>query len=501
MSLLTEPDIPEVRLVSQLPRLTRSGWGVLGVPSGWKNLPFDVGADFQPIFLSRIAGSSWSGRVGERLEALVPEGASWTVFGLGEPEHWSLEAAEKFIVSCVMEALDRSASELFLAVPMPSTWVARSELVRLARAAALATYRFDRHRSNRKARRLARIFLGVPELTRGKAREAMAWAEALIQGIAWARNLANEPPNFATPEALAESVASIVRSWGGRTRIWRRRELERRGFGGILAVGSGSQNPPCLLRLELGEGAPMVGLVGKGVTFDSGGLSLKPAERMDEMKWDKAGACAVVGVLAALAVRPLPIRVRAYLPLAENLPDGSSFRPGDILRCVNGTTVEITNTDAEGRLLLADSLALAVREDCNPILDLATLTGACVVALGTSGAGLFSNSEELARDLLESAQRAGERLWRLPLWPEFREQMQGLHADLRNSGDRWGGACTAAAFLASFLDSKTAWAHLDIAGPAYRGRGESGIRGATGFGVATVYEWLSGLATGQKQRQ
>jgi leucyl aminopeptidase len=396
----------------------------------------------------------------------------------------------------VTEALDRKVSELFVSFPLQETWLERAILSRLLWSAALAAYRFEAFRSKVSKSPLLRIDVAVPRVGRTVVREAMEWADAVVHGVVVARDLANQPPNEATPEALAETAAAWVRKWGGRAWVWSHRELKRRGFGALLAVGAGSQNPPCLLRAEWGEGTAPVGLVGKGVTFDSGGISLKPAERMDEMKWDKAGACTVLGVLAALAVRPLPVRVRLYLPFAENLPGGGSFRPGDILRCYNGLTVEITNTDAEGRLLLADALALAAEEGCNPIVDFATLTGACVVALGTSGAGLFANRETLAQALLEAGRRTGERLWQLPLWPEFREQMKGLHADLRNSGDRWGGACTAAAFLESFVPEPVAWAHLDIAGPAYRGRGESGIRGATGFGVATAYEWLDTHSAG-----
>jgi leucyl aminopeptidase len=210
------------------------------------------------------------------------------------------------------------------------------------------------------------------------------------------------------------------------------------------------------------------------------------------MKWDKCGACAVLGTLEALSRLKPALRVRAYLPLAENMPDGKSYRPGDIVRCGNGKTVEILNTDAEGRMILADALSWAAVEGADEIVEFSTLTGACVVALGHTGAGLFSPSDDLANALLEAAGGSGERLWRLPLWPEFLDEMRGSHADLKNSGGRWGGACTAAAFLSQFVGKTERWAHLDIAGPAYVGGDSNPRRGATGYGVALTVHWLRG---------
>jgi leucyl aminopeptidase len=241
--------------------------------------------------------------------------------------------------------------------------------------------------------------------------------------------------------------------------------------------------------LEWGEGPEQISLVGKGVTFDTGGISIKPAAAMDEMKFDKSGACTVLGAADAAAALGLPFRFKAYLAFAENMPDGDAYRPGDIVRCYNGKTVEIINTDAEGRMLLADALALASEEGADTIVDYATLTGACVVALGHTGCGLFSHSDELAGELLAAAEAAGERLWRLPLWPEFTEKIKGAHGDLTNTGGRWGGASTAAAFLSEFADTPR-WAHLDIAGPAYVGRADKGTFGSTGYGVALTIGWL-----------
>jgi leucyl aminopeptidase len=309
-----------------------------------------------------------------------------------------------------------------------------------------------------------------------------------------ARDLANTPPNEANPAWIERRARELARRHGMKLRVFAAPELRRLGMGGILGVGAGSATPPRLLRLEWGQGRPIVALVGKGVTFDTGGISIKPAAAMDEMKYDKCGATTVLGLMSAAAQGKLPLRLRAYLPLAENMPDGAAYRPGDILSMHNGKTVEITNTDAEGRLLLADAIAFAAAEKPDALLEYSTLTGACVVALGLTGAGLFTPDDELAGELLGAAAEAGERLWRLPLWPEFGEEMKGTHADLRNSAGRWGGASSAAAFLANFTGKVQRWAHLDIAGPAYIGAEGKGPKGATGFGIATTLRWLRAQA-------
>ncbi|HYO12283.1 MAG TPA: M17 family metallopeptidase, partial [Thermoanaerobaculia bacterium] len=285
----------------------------------------------------------------------------------------------------------------------------------------------------------------------------------------------------------------MAESKGLRATVLDAGELERRGMGGILAVGSGSAHPPRLVRLEWGDSGPLVALVGKGITFDTGGISIKPAVDMDEMKYDKGGACAVLGVAQAVADLGLPVRLRVYAPIAENMLGSKAYRPSDIVRCYNGKTVEITNTDAEGRVILADALAWAVEERPDTLVEYSTLTGACVVALGSQAAGLFTPDDELAAELLIAAADGGERLWRLPLYPEFLEEMKGQHADLRNSAGRWGGASTAAAFLSQFVGATRRWAHLDIAGVVNVKADHSPCPGATGFGVALTVSWLRRL--------
>jgi leucyl aminopeptidase len=289
---------------------------------------------------------------------------------------------------------------------------------------------------------------------------------------------------------MAGEVLRLAEKRGLDCEILGPTELREKGMGGILAVGGGSSHEPRLVRLEWGEGEEVTALVGKGVTFDTGGISIKPSAAMEEMKYDKCGACAVIGAAQTLAELRLPGRFRAYLPLAENMPGGRSYRPSDIVRCYNGKTVEILNTDAEGRMILADALAWAAEEKPDILIELSTLTGASVVALGSAAAALYTPDQELATELVEAGESSGERLWRMPLWAEFAEQMKGAHADLKNLGSRWGGANNAAAFLGAFVGRTRRWAHLDIAGTAYLGTDKGAATGATGFGVALIADWL-----------
>ena len=392
----------------------------------------------------------------------------------------------------VVRAADAAGSQR-LTIVMPALASARGQAAasRLLRVAGLASYRFDHWRGDAGARSLRAVTMVPPPGDEAEWRAAAATATAVAQATAASRDLCNEPPNLATPSWMAAQAVALAAAVGAEATVLDEVELAARGMGGILAVGGGSQHRPRMVRLTWGHRGPAVALVGKGVTFDTGGISIKPAREMEEMKYDKAGACTVLGVVRATAALDLPVRLSAYLPFAENMLDGASYRPGDIVRCHGGTTVEIHNTDAEGRMLLADALAWASADRPDALLEYSTLTGACVVALGLGGAGLFTPDDGLATDLLTAAGAAGERLWRLPMWSEMGEEMEGIHADLRNSGGRWGGASTAAAFLARFVTGVSRWAHLDIAGPAYFGTDAKPYSGATGFGIATTVGWLT----------
>ncbi|MFY9823314.1 MAG: leucyl aminopeptidase, partial [Thermoanaerobaculia bacterium] len=326
-------------------------------------------------------------------------------------------------------------------------------------------------------------------------RDALAVAGPVAAAVAFARDLANSPANEATPTWMEERCRELAADRGLAVTVLDAKELAARGMGGLLAVGAGSAHPPRLVRLQWGDRGPRIALVGKGITFDTGGISIKPAADMDEMKYDKCGACAVLATARAVADLALPVRLTVYAPFAENMLSHEAYRPSDIVRCHNGKTVEITNTDAEGRMILADALGWAAEETPDALVELSTLTGACVVALGHVAAGLFTTDDGLAGELTAAGNQEGERLWRLPLFPEYLEEMKGTHADLRNSAGRWGGASLAAAFLSQFVGGVERWAHLDIAGvanvKAYPG---GSAAGATGFGVAALVSWLRRLA-------
>ena len=447
-----------------------------------------------------VRGRGFRGAAEERRETLAG-GRQVTLVGLGPSAGFDRWRTRRWVAEEIASAARHGAEDLAIVLPDCPAVVAAGGAAAVLGTAELAAYRFDRFRGTRRRdtpRRTLTVTVVPPPSAARQYRSAVAPARAIAEAIGLQRDLANTPPNQANPDWMVAQARALARRRRMRVTVLGPREMRRRGMGGILAVGGGSASPPRLVRLEWGRGPLTVALVGKGVTFDTGGISIKPAASMEDMKYDKSGACTVLGVLDAAARLGLGVRLRAYLPLAENMPDGRAYRPGDILRCANGKTVDIVNTDAEGRLILADALAWASAEKPDYLLEYSTLTGACVVALGHSSAGVWSPSDEVAEGLLAAAAECGERLWRMPLWPEFGEEMRGVHADLKNSGGRWGGANNAAAFLSEFVAVER-WAHLDIAGPAYVGsdsKGGAGAAGATGYGVAMTIEWLRRLARG-----
>jgi leucyl aminopeptidase len=315
-----------------------------------------------------------------------------------------------------------------------------------------------------------------------------------------ARTLVNTPPGEKSPELLAARANDLAMAAGLKVEVWDRHRLRQERFGGLLGVSAGSDEPPAFVTLEYrgtaAPDAPVTALVGKGVTFDSGGLSLKPSASMEDMKADMSGAAVVLATLLAVAELRLPVHVRGYLALTENLTGGRAMKLGDVLTMRNGKTVEVMNTDAEGRLILADALSYAAEQNPTRIIDLATLTGACMVALGPRVAGLFSNHDGLAGALQAACVRTGERTWRLPLDEDYGDGLKSPVADLKNIGGKWGGAVTAAKFLEAFV-GKAPWAHLDIAGPAWAD-GENATRdaGGTGCFVRTLVRLFEAEAGG-----
>jgi leucyl aminopeptidase len=367
-----------------------------------------------------------------------------------------------------------------------------------AEGAVLGPWRFGAYRTKAGAPALKRVEVVEPDASR-----AQTMAEAVERGARWAegtllaRDLAWTPGADLTPERLAERAKEVARVAAAKIEVLDVPAMERLGMNGILGVGRGSANPPRFVVLERGPGGkrgsqlPTVVVVGKGVTFDTGGISLKPRENLHEMKYDMSGAAAVLGLFAALPNTALPLRVVGLIPAAENMPGGRALKPGDVLRAMDGTTIEITNTDAEGRLLLADALAYARRYEGATVVDLATLTGAIGLALGHVAAGLFTADDGLAAELLAAGDAAGERLWRMPLWTDYEKELESDTADIVNAGAREGGACIAARFLERFTGGMR-WAHLDIASTAWAPADRPHERrGPTGFGVRLLLEWLT----------
>jgi leucyl aminopeptidase len=359
----------------------------------------------------------------------------------------------------------------------------------------LASYQFTKYRSNAKNPLAVKaLTLHKSGLTRSSGMDqAVRTAEETVGAVFLARDLINEPPSVTTARYLGEQAERHGRDRGLTVDVWGKKKIESMKLAGLLAVNRGSQEEPRFITIHykpVGKPKKKIALIGKGITFDSGGLSLKPSKSMETMKLDMAGGAAVIAAMSRLpALRPA-VEVFGYIPTTDNLPGPNAQKPGDVIRYLNGKTIEVLNTDAEGRLILADALALAAKQKPDYMINLATLTGACVVALGTQVAGMFSNHHALAERVIRCAQESGEKLWQLPLVREYREDIKSSVADIKNIGGGHGGAITAALILQEFVE-EIPWAHLDIAGPAYTDRDIATCpKGGTGFGVRTLLRFL-----------
>lgn len=333
------------------------------------------------------------------------------------------------------------------------------------------------------------VLTTAPRGVRSRVRDEVTKAVAATNLV---RDLVNTPPGHLPPEALANAARTSLEDSGVQVSIWDQKKLAREGMGGLVGVGQGSANPPRLVVLEYSPAKPTAHLafVGKGITFDSGGLSLKTAKGMETMKCDMAGAAAVLGATRAIAELQLPVRITAYLACAENMPSGTAQRPGDVLTMRGGTTVEVLNTDAEGRLVMADVLVLAGEQQPDAIIDVATLTGAQMIALGTRIAAVMGNDEDLAQQVITAGGLAGERFWPMPLPDVLKAGLKSQVADLKNTGEPFGAMLYAGLFLKAFVPDDIPWAHLDIAGPAFNEGAEFGFtpHGGTGFATRTLIE-------------
>jgi leucyl aminopeptidase len=384
---------------------------------------------------------------------------------------------------------------------LPSLPLRRKEPQELAQGITegmvLASYRFDHYRTEKREDlppTMQEACLLVEKQGQVKETErGVTQARHICRGVLLARDLVNQPGNVKSPEFLARQARAVAEETGLKCTILDKKKLEQEGMGALLGVAQGSVRDPRLIVLEYrggNHGARPVALIGKGVVFDAGGISLKPAEKMDEMKMDMGGGATVLGTLLAASLLKLPVNLVGIIPAVENLPSGSAIRPGDILTSLSGRTIEVLNTDAEGRLILADALTYAKRFDPRVVIDLATLTGACVIALGHHATAILGNHDGLIRQLIHAGDQTGERLWQLPLWEDYAAQIKSDIADVKNIGGRPAGTITAAAFLQKFAEDFT-WAHLDIAGTAWEEKGRPyAPKGATGVGVRLLVHYL-----------
>lgn len=415
------------------------------------------------------------------------------LMGLGPKDKLSAETFRRLGGRAVREAGSRKAERVVLALPEADSVNTDAAAGAAVEGALLGLYRFDRYLTKNSEPPSVKELEVIADLDRARAKRALDHARAVADGVSLARDLVNECPGALTPEQFAKEARRVGKDTGLDVRVLTEKEIEKEKMGMMLAVSKAAlpYTPPRLVRLHYkptGKAKKKIALVGKGLTFDSGGLDIKPAAGMLDMKIDMSGAAAVLGTMLSIGrIRP-DVEVTAYLGCVENGIGGNAYHPGDVLRSRKGLTVEVNNTDAEGRLVLADCIDYALTTDKPDVLiDLATLTGACMVALGPTTAGLFSSDDELAEDIRNAGKRAGEDFWRMPLNEDLMGQLKSPIADMRNTGERYGGAITAALFLKQFVDDRARWAHLDIAGPAATEReSDYTAKGGVGFGVRTL---------------
>ncbi|MDO5116458.1 MAG: leucyl aminopeptidase [Synergistaceae bacterium] len=441
-----------------------------------------------------VVNEKFRGEAGSLLTiALADKNVKYAVIaGVGAEDKVTPEALREAAFAVTRAAASRGQRALSITMSRGGD-EARSRAA--AEGAVLAAYRFNKYLAADEKDKFVK-----PEdivIVDGNER-ALAEGAIMAEAQCFARDLANEPANVITPESLAQKARELAEELGLKCDIWDEKRIADEKMGAYLAVASGSDNPPRFIHLSYEpEGAAKghIALVGKGLTFDSGGLDIKPADFMTTMKGDKSGACAVLGAIRAAALMKLPWKVSAIVAAAENMPSGGAYRPDDILRARSGKTIEINNTDAEGRLTLADALAYASELKPDMIVDVATLTGACAVALGSTTAGLFTNNDDFGEKLLKASRASGERFWKLPMDdPNLRKQLKSPFADLVNCGARYGGAITAAMFLEAFVDKDIPWAHLDIAAADFVKKPFSYyVDGASGFGTRTLAELIREL--------
>lgn len=499
----------DIQVITQSAPDTKSDVLIVGAAraSGGQGVRLSSAATLVDMALGKLiseisADGEFKGNTGE-LVTLHTMGRIATkrviLVGLGSQEKLTTHAIRRASAIATRHAQAIGAHHVTLALnwhSIDAADVARAEV----EGALLGCYSFRmyQHSENGNGKGITQFQVLTEESDKADFEQGVQQGRILAEATNFARDLVNEPPNVLTPRELANRASAMAREFGLECEVFDKAKIEQLQMGGLLGVSQGSAQPPLFIILRY-RGAPAssdrgLALVGKGVTFDTGGISLKPADHMDEMKGDMGGAAAVIGAMQAIAALKPNINVTGLVPTCENMPSSTAYRPGDILRIMNGKTIEIVNTDAEGRLILADALSYAVKEGLSPIIDLATLTGAAVVALGNTMTALYCNDELLTDEILAAGRIEGEKYWPMPLDEEYAEQIKSDIADIKQTGGRPGGSITAAKILEHFVgDAK--WAHLDIAGTSYVDSKRSyQEKGATGVGVRTLAELALRLA-------
>ncbi len=399
------------------------------------------------------------------------------VLGLGKKEEFNPDKMREAIAKAVKKSMQMEAKKV--AFSLDGIEFDYSEQFTLG--AFIADYAFDKYKSEKKDNKVKEVYVQANA-------EIVEKATKIAEAMSFARNIANEPAQFATPTELA----SIACDLGLDTKIYDKEECEKMGMGAFLAVARGSIQEPKFIHMKYQVDNPKkkIAIIGKGITFDSGGLDIKPPSSMLTMKDDMSAAACILGVMSIIREFHPQVEVHGIIAACENMPGNGAYKPGDILTAKNGKTIEVDNTDAEGRLTLADALCYACELGVDEVIDLATLTGACMVALGTQASGIMGNDDEFVRTLIDTAARSGERFWQLPLWDDYFDSLKSDIADMKNTGSRWGGASTAGVFLKKFVKD-VKWAHIDIAGTAFFEKPQKEfIAGATGAGVRTLLNYI-----------
>jgi len=458
--------------------------------------PGALPAGLEPVLAEAARAQRFSGKAGQVFDHFVERGGKMVrvaLAGIGEPGEGRLAALEK--AGAALTARFLTSGETMVALDLAGAGLAPTEAAALLLGARLRGWRMDTYRTRLKDEQkpsLTQIVVaGAPEGTE----EAWAIESAVAEGVEFTRELVTEPANVIYPESFVARCKARYEGTGLEIRVLDESEMKGLGMGALLGVAQGSVRPPRLLAVVWkggAEGQKPTAFVGKGVTFDTGGISIKPAAGMEDMKWDMGGAGAVAGAMLTLARRKAKANVVGICGLVENMPDGNAQRPGDVVTTMSGQTVEVINTDAEGRLVLCDALTF-VQKEYQPaaIVDLATLTGAIIISLGHEYAGMFAGDDDLAAKLDAAGKTSGDKLWRMPLGAVYDKLIDSPIADIKNVGPRYGGSITAAQFLQRFIDKGTPWAHLDIAGTVWTDKpGATWDKGASGFGVRLLDRYV-----------